>query len=236
MKNSSRRAFGKQLTGAVAALPLVLATKTAALTDNAQRKRADIRSHQDTPPPIIIEEGSIKLDVFNQNLGSGPSGPILPAHPSGGYRWEFPKTHPANDIFLVGMKIVSGEERLLFYMDRDFAEADRNQISVRIHTEGPVNARQELVLSTEGRYVTFKVPPQRELKTPATPETPTLDRWRFRYHDQNGHTNYPILSVAIATGPTQQTVLARIDPPRLPEGPSELKILLWFEDITTRRT
>jgi hypothetical protein len=233
MKKTSRRTFGKQLTGAVAALPLVgLDRKASAVTgherrtDPPQQKKWEIRSHQDTPPPVIIEEGSIKVDVKDQNLGAGG---VLPAHPGGGYRWEFPKSSTSNDIFLVGIKIVTGADRLLFYLDRDFGTVDRQPIIVRIHVEGPDNARQELVLSTEGKYVTLKVPPRRELKKLSTTDPPSVGRLRFRYHDEVNNTNYPIKSVAIATGAGQ--VISRIDPSRLPEGSSGLKIMLWFEDV-----
>ena len=233
MKKTSRRSFGKQLTGAVAALPLVsLSGRTPAFARDEplnlpQRKKWDIRSHQDTPPPIIIEEGSIKIDVKDQNLGAGPA---LPADPGGGYMWEFPKPSTSNDIFLVGMKIVTGADRLLFYLDRDFGTVDRQPISVRIHVEGPDTARQEIVISTRAKHVTVQVPPRRELKKLSTPDPPSVGRLRFRYHDEAGNTNYPMKSIAIAAGAGAQ-VISRIDPSMLPEGSAGLKIMLWFEDI-----
>src|SRR6266478_4141715 len=116
MSNSnktSRRKFGRQLVGACATLPLISVVPK---TSFSQLKPTDDRSHQDTPPPIIIEEGSIKVDVLNQNLNGG----VLPPD-QGGYKWEFPKgAGNNNDVFLVGLKIVSGADRLLFYLDRDF--------------------------------------------------------------------------------------------------------------------
>lgn len=230
MKKTSRRNFAKSVTAALAAAPvahLTLRMSTEAQRPNVRPSNQRIISHQDTPPPIIIEEGSVKVDVKDQNLGMGG---VLPPHPNGGYRWEFPKNNTTHDIFLVGMKIVTAADRLLFYLDRDFGTTDRELITVRILVDDSASAHQELVISTEGKFVTLKVPPNRELKRLATPDPGYPGHLRFRYHDQSGSTNYPIKSVAITAG-GGQTVISRIDPSMLPEGSAGLKVMLWFEDV-----
>jgi len=52
--------------------------------------------------------------VKDVNLGAGDE---LPKHPSGNYyRWEFPTT--ATEIYIVGVQIVSGAGKILFFLDR----------------------------------------------------------------------------------------------------------------------
>jgi hypothetical protein len=78
MKKTSRRNFGKQLTGALAALPVaVLATSPGA---SAQRKEqaksrairpVDILTSHNTPPPLVIADGSLIVESDQELTESG---------------------------------------------------------------------------------------------------------------------------------------------------------------------
>jgi hypothetical protein len=78
MKDTSRRNFGKQMAGAFAALPLVsLLTdqRTLAQTKEKPRSREQIDTTHDTPPPVVIADGSLIIEseqAFDPPSGSGP--------------------------------------------------------------------------------------------------------------------------------------------------------------------
>ena len=67
MKKTSRRTFGKQLTGALAALPLV--TTSIGAQQNDQEKRPSQKAQEkvfkehDTPPPVLVAEGSLTVET-----------------------------------------------------------------------------------------------------------------------------------------------------------------------------
>lgn len=242
MKKTSRRSFGKQLTGALAALSaasLGVETSAKARTAGGKALMPDNHSHQDTPPPIIFEEGSLKLDVLDRNLSGGNHD--LPPDGSGAYKWEFPKQNANNDIFIVGVNIVDSAGKVWFYLDRDRVDAGekRNPISILVHLEGSDSDRKEVVLSTNGKYATFKVPQSRELRrnhqngTPI-PDPPSTNRMRFRYLDGNGNAgNYHVKAIAIAIGPLgQHSIVSRIKLSDLPGGGADMKVMVWFEDVT----
>jgi hypothetical protein len=63
MKKTSRRNFAKSIMAAAAAAPVVLSTKTA----------ASAQTHQNTPPPIQILDGSLmveSMEEFTETTGS----------------------------------------------------------------------------------------------------------------------------------------------------------------------
>lgn len=243
MKKTSRRTFAKSMTAALAAAPVALAFKTDAHGQGPQKATTvepspqRIFNHQDTPPPVIFEEGSLKLDVLAQNLGTGQE---LPPDPQGGYRWQFPKTNAQNDIFVVGVKIVDSSGKVWFYLDRDRIDpGDRaNPISILFHMEGADNDRKHVILSTQTKYVTLKSPQNRELRrnhqngTPI-PDPPSTNRMRYRYLDGNGNAgNYSIKAVAIAIGPpAQRSVISRIKLSDLPGDGADMKVMVWFADV-----
>ena len=87
MKKTSRRSFGKQLTGVLAGLPLVTMTAKAKTIKPPQQRPAsvgslvDARYHENTPPPISFEDGSfavhIKSNATTQPLAQSGTGPFV---------------------------------------------------------------------------------------------------------------------------------------------------------------
>jgi hypothetical protein len=81
---SSRRTFGKQLAGALAVLSIAsLATPGAGAQTGDQAKtiraaKEDTKSSHDTPPPIVVTDGSLVVESDDQFIESGSgAGPFL---------------------------------------------------------------------------------------------------------------------------------------------------------------
>jgi hypothetical protein len=77
MRKTSRRTFGKQLTGAIAALPLAsLANRAAGQAKQPTKSATDgKRYHQNTPPPLVIEDGSLSFSIkADKELKETPDG------------------------------------------------------------------------------------------------------------------------------------------------------------------
>lgn len=232
MKKTSRRNFGKVIAGAAAALPL---TSFNALPQRRMQSER-ILNHQNTPPDLVFEQGSLKIDVKDLTLAAQPE---LPPASGGGHQWQFPQTG-TRDIYMIGLQIVSGAGQVLFYMDRDHVDdAERlHPLTVLIHMEGTPANRQEVVVSTSGRFVTFKVPNNRKLKKNHQNNVPIPDpgspgRVRFRYLDPDGNAgNFNVQSIAVAVGPQgQHKVITRIDLDHLGQAGPGTQVWVWFETL-----
>lgn len=77
MRRTSRRTFGKQLTGTLAALPLAsLANRATGQTKETTKSGKDAkRYHENTPPPLSIEDGSLSFSIkTDKELKETPDG------------------------------------------------------------------------------------------------------------------------------------------------------------------
>jgi hypothetical protein len=242
MKKTSRRDFAKTMTAALAAAPVALSTSAAAKAQTPGRPAQTpispqrILNHQNTPPDLILEQGSLKIDVKDPSLENESELP--PA--SGGHQWQFPQTGTPRNIYMTGLQIVSGAGQLLFYVDRDHVDdAEKlHELSVLVHMEGTPSNRQEVVVSTAGRFVTFKMPNNRKLKKNHQNNVPIPDpgspgRVRFRYLDQNGNAgNFNVQSIAVALGPHgQHKVITRVDIDHLQQAGPGTQVLAWFKTL-----
>jgi hypothetical protein len=59
MKKTSRRNFAKSVAGAIAAIPIV----SVAASGQRQSRQKRILNHENTPPPISIDDGSLDLRI-----------------------------------------------------------------------------------------------------------------------------------------------------------------------------
>jgi hypothetical protein len=245
MEKTSRRNFGKLIAGAVATLPLVSCSgptgtestqsgaqgtppATAASKEASQHKR----HHQDTPPSLILEEGSLKVDLMDPTLESTEELPKT----GNVYKWEYPGA--TSDIFIVGAQIVSGAGRVLFFLNRENVDNEEKwPLHIRVHMETEAGNRKELVVATDGRHVTFTVPPSRRLRrkrlVSGGPFEPgNAGRVRFRYFDDGGAENWKLESVAVGVGPTgANRVVTRYDRENLDEAITGTQVMLWFDEV-----
>ena len=230
MKKTSRRDFGKLIAGAAAALPLT------SISARTVPEKA-IQYHQDTPPDLTLEQGSLIIDIKDSALADHqelPSG-------SDGYQWKFPQTGQGN-IYMLAVKIVSGGGEVLFYADRDYREKSESVeiLTLLLHMEGLLSDsnRKEVIVSTSRNYVTFKVPSDRKLKKNHQKNVPIPDEAskgvvRFRYLDENGNAgNFNVKSIGVAVGPHgQHKLITRIHMDHLDTAAKGTKVMVWFRPL-----
>ena len=251
MKKTSRRNFGKLIAGAVATLPLVSSSSVTAAGNtessaqakppakrDSQKRTRNILNHQDTPPPLLMEEGSLKVDLMDPSLESTEELPKT----GNTHKWEFPKA--TRDIYIVGVQIVSGAGQLLFFMNRESAatEEKRSLLQILIHMETAGGSRQEVVVSTSGRFVTFTVPTSRRLKRkhlgsggPTDPVEPgNGGRVRFRYFDDatSPAERGELESVAVAIGPGGAHKVTRYNRADLGDAITGTQVMVWFKEFS----
>ena len=85
MNKTSRRSFGKRVTGALVALPIAsLATTPGASAQTGNQPKTpgprpvEIESMHDTPPPVLISDGSLIIESDQQfNESGGGQNPFL---------------------------------------------------------------------------------------------------------------------------------------------------------------
>jgi len=230
MTKTTRRDFGKLIAGAAAALPL---TSISAGT----LPKSAMQYHQDTPPDLIFEQGSLIIDIRDPALADQQELPSV----SDGYQWKPPKTGQGN-IYTHAVKIESGKGHGLFYVDRDHREKSETPeiLTLLVHMEGlPSDSnRKEVIVSTKLNYVTFKVPSGRKLKKNHQNNTPIPDpgpdgRVRFTYLDENGNAgNFNVKSIAVAVGPYgQHRVITRIRMDHLGTAAKGTKVMVWFKPV-----
>jgi hypothetical protein len=247
MEKTSRRNFGKLIAGAVATLPLVSSSSATAagntessaqvkpLAKRDTQKKRSIRNHQDTPPPLLMEEGSLKVDLMDPSLESTEELPKT----GNIHKWEFPGA--TGELYIVGVQIVSGAGQTLFFVNRDSADNDekRSLLQILVHMETVSGSRKEVVVSTSGRFVTFTVPTSRHLRRkrlgpggPTDPPEPgNGGRVRFRYFDDGTVEKGKLESVAVAIGPGAAHKVTRYNRDDLGDAITGTQVMVWFDEL-----
>jgi len=249
MEKTSRRNFGKLIAGAVATLPLASRSRATAagnressaqvkpLAKRDTQKKRNILNHQDTPPPLLMEEGSLKVDLMDPSLEMTEELPKT----GNTHKWEFPDA--TRDIYIVGVQIVSGAGQLLFFVNRENTDSDEKSslLQILVHMETAGGSRKELVVSTSGRFVTFTVPTSRRLKRkhlgsggPTDPVEPgNGGRVRFRYFDDatSPAEKGKLESVAVAIGPGGAHKVTRYNRADLGDAITGTQVMVWFDEL-----
>jgi hypothetical protein len=117
MRRTSRRAFGKQLAGAAAALPLAsLATSVPGQDQQSAKDQKDQVEekfyHENTPPPVSIEEGSLRIRVPKNKPLVEPTGTPLRFVYTGDFRPTSPRPTDSNEI--AHLRILRGNGDMIF--------------------------------------------------------------------------------------------------------------------------
>ena len=135
MKKTSRRNFGKQLTGAIATLPLaaIVSSKTEARSPLRTRSASvgslvDERYHENTPPPIELVDGSFAIHI--KTLPTTTAQPLT--RTGSGHSWVYKgKLDTSSDNNIEHIKILHGSGESVF---RD-VEASGSVITIELQDE-----------------------------------------------------------------------------------------------------
>jgi hypothetical protein len=224
MKKTSRRNFGKQLTGALAALPVAALGTTPGVSAQTRDVRApidggwDFKSTHDTPPPIVIGAGSLIVE----RKGPYQNSDIVT---EGGRK----KHHHNPDtgkkkIFPAHIKVVDGSGEILYRNDRAreclvtvlTRDGDGNSATVNAGASPIVNENQTFVIDTDSRTGFDK-----------TNEKLTSKKRDVRYRQKKvGSKDFSIVDVKITE---RGDLLYKVTLANLPSSGDDFKVMIWLE-------
>lgn len=232
MKKTSRRNFGKQLTGALAALPVV----SLAMSESASGQPKPIkpnavpdqRKEHDTPPPMLLMEGSLVIEANTdrtdwtsfQTPGSRRKWLVTP-------KWS---TMPRS-IYIAHIKVVDGSGEMLFRFDNDLTNDYSTPIVVTATMKKGGSASGDCQVSVEGTDFSVNLPNTRKIDKRANNEPPdeplNLNRKRIRFMDNNRDDRHDFENLSIDKGTNN---LYRVNLRDLPSKGKELRVMLWWEE------
>lgn len=236
MKKTSRRRFGKQLTGALVSLPVM----TTVLEGHQGQKPAEqkktatqtkkIREHN-TPPPmffmpgsLIVEAATAKNDWDNfQPMGQRRKWSVIPnPYPDG--------TQPVN-IYIAHVKILDGSGEMIHHVDNESTTDKATPIKI---TASVYKANGtffgDCILTPSGNHFEISVPNNKKIKQKANdPSTNQGLRQRARFMHDDDDEDFVFKSLQIDKGNVNL-----FTEPDLTENPgySDLRVMVWWSNIT----
>lgn len=209
MKKTSRRKFGKQLTGALAALPVVAAIDVLGQRPKAQRtQKIEFFKEHDTPPPVLLAEGSLTVETthaFGNAVGQG-----------GGRKKHFVSDYEG--LTIAHIKISDGSGEMLYRNDKPRDSEVRIQVSDGSEAKVGRNA--------DGFYV--DLPDDKDLGNAQN----VANRKRGkRYRPKKGNDELIFEAITVAqTSAANSPFLFRITKNDLNSKLEEARVMIWLED------
>ncbi len=231
MKKTSRRRFGKQLAGAIAAIPVV---SSFAEAEGQGRNKADIQTKQarifrehDTPPPVLFMQGSFIIETAE--LDFDESGVTMGSRKK--YR-RHPHEPMKTKVHLAHIKIIDGSGEILYRNDNIMDDPSHPPIDLRLAVttqSGVVNiasVANNFEIDTPGNKKLDKVD---KVTHPDDQPMGTKRHARFRYKDASSGSEESITGIRVTKGGS--TVLfENSDLSDLASKGEELKIMVWLEE------
>jgi hypothetical protein len=216
MKRTSRRTFGKQLTGAIAALPVVSLAANSAAGQTKQTATEQKKYHENTPPPLLIEDGSLSFTI-KKNIGSNP----LRETPSGDdFIYD-------GDLFGTGhnnfhhVRILHGSGKLLY-------DDAANVIVLEVHEAARGKIGELLFEPTINQFkVTSKKFTNGNAQLRWEPSGTNTKKHRF-VHQGSGGNDFRVSTITVKKGDgSSQSFSAPLEANDRPFS-QEYRILVWF--------
>lgn len=238
MKRTSRRTFGKQLAGALAAVPLasrlVEAQRKRSGGQAQQRKpddkvRSQFKSEHNTPPPGLFMGGSLVFEVFSEKDDWDFDGA-----PANGRRKWYVKPRPYDNggpsptnIFIAHLKLVDGAGEMVFPTVNN-PQKEPIDITITLNKGGQVFGDCHLIAS--GDHFEIDVPSTKRLKKKSFDPPANSRRQRVRYMHQSGFNpdQCEWVGVKIVKGGVTQ-----YDIPDLTTWPGydeTMRLMVWWEN------
>ena len=223
MKNTSRRNFGKQLAGGIAAVSVAsIAGKGASLDGSEQRPKTTsqrkIRTH-DTPPPLEFDNGSFVVEKerdFNRSDVNGD-------------RLEYKIT--SGNTTLHHIKIVDGSGEVLFRKN----DADACKVSVELrnsqgnaNSSTSINAFSRSINNTTKHFI-VDVNGDKTLQPPQGNEDKPTSKKRDKRFRHSGGANFSMWKITITEETNTTETVFTLFPRTLAEEGADLKVMMWLE-------
>jgi hypothetical protein len=212
MKKTSRRSFGKQLSGALAAVPLAtIALRESASAQRPARPRRqaldrEFFNEHDTPPPVLVGEGSLTVETTHPFGNSVPMGVSR-------------KRHYVPDYIgysIAHIKIVDGSGEMLYRNDKP------REAEVRIVLDDGSEIKVGRV--AEGLYL--DLPNDKDL---GNAQNQTSKR-KKKYRPKKNSADLAIVAIKIAENSAAAApCLFKITKDDLNSMLEESRIMMWLE-------
>jgi len=235
MKKTSRRNFGKQLTAAMAALPLANLATNVSSNDSEPQKTSAVnnnRNEHDTPPPVLIGSGSLLFEARTEANhdwttttpttlgGKAARSHAFPAYDNAG-------AVATGDIHIAHIKIVDGSGEIIYRLDNDDKQ---DIITITAYMDGGKSELATLTTNQRSFVITFLADKKLENKAtdPSmdTDDDPKTKRQRARYKDSGGGAEKEIYGIEVSSvklGPLYSLKLQGH------KGRKELRVMSWWE-------
>lgn len=231
MKKTSRRTFGTQLAGALAALPLASHLVEAATRDPQKRPTGKVQSkfnEHDTPPPTLFMGGSLVLEVFSGKDDWDVDGAAV----NGRRKWSVtPKpydngTSPTS-IFIAHVKLVDGAGEMVFPTLNN-EQKEPIEIITMLQKDG--NAFGDCHLIASGDHFEIDLPATKRLRKKAFDHPANSRRQRVRYMHQSGFNpdRCDWVGVKILKGGVLQYENSNL--PALRGYDETMRLMVWWEN------
>jgi hypothetical protein len=216
MKKTSRRHFGKQLTGALVSLPVVgSAIQLSAQQQTPDRKKVASQTAQtekkrehDTPPPVLIAEGSLTVETMSRF--GGPMG-------AGQGRKKHHIDIGGKEI--AHIKIVDGSGEMLYRNDKPRNAEIR--VLVRVNS-----ADSEVKMGRSGSNLYIDLTDDKDIGT----ATPGGKHRTERYRLKKSADDLELLAITVAENASANSpILFKVTREDLNSHLEEARIMVWLE-------
>ncbi|MFS8086421.1 MAG: hypothetical protein ACMG6H_12385 [Acidobacteriota bacterium] len=242
MKKTSRRKFAKQLTGALAGVPLASAA-TMAQRPKKPKEPADlrpkvktlIRSEHNTPPPALFMGGSLVVEVFSGKSDWDSDGGVLNGRRKWSVRprpYDATATHPEippTRICIAHIKLIDGAG------DPVFPTYD-NKSDKSIPVEITVTLRNQVFgdchLTTVGDHFEIDLPTNRRLKKKFSDPPANTRRQRVRFMDNSIFPDDVCEWVGLKIVKGSDVIYNNQNLTQLSGYDETMRLMIWWENIT----
>jgi hypothetical protein len=237
MKKTSRRRFGKQLTGALVSLPVMASVLEGQQQKPQEQKKTDIqvkfREHN-TPPPMFLMPGSLIIEAATTKSDWDS---FQQPQQTDRKKWSvIPKPYPngnaPTNIYIAHIKILDGSGEMIHHVDNENTtdRATPIQLTASVYKNG--NFFGDCILTPSGNHFELSVPNDKKIKQNNPNNDPSTNpglRQRARFMHANNDEDFVFKALKIDKGTVN--LFTESDMPTNFPGYSDLRVMVWWSNI-----
>ena len=236
MKKTSRRRFGKQLTAALAALPVssvVMATRPP-VEQKALIQKDPIKkkNEHNTPPPLYFQEGSLIIEAFTMrdDWSANDHDPVNHRR-----KWSIvpkPYAHlpgmPPTNLYIEHVKVVDGAGEMVHRTDND---ADKDPIKIMLTLKKGEAVFGDCEVTVEGDHYVIVIPDTKRIKKKSGDPPSNSRRKRVRYMHQSGSDADECEWVGLKIEKGGKVDYVEDNLPLHLDGYKEMRLMIWWTNF-----
>ncbi|MFS8086420.1 MAG: hypothetical protein ACMG6H_12380 [Acidobacteriota bacterium] len=235
MKKTSRRNFGKQLTAALAAVPVssvVLATQhPIEQREPTQKNQVEKKNEHNTPPPLYFAEGSLIIEAFTERDDWKANDHDQVNHRR---KWSIvpkPYAHlpnmPPSNLYIEHVKLVDGAGEMVHRVDND---ADKLSLKIKLTLQKGGADFGDCLVTVAGNHYEIEVPDTKRIKKKSGDPPSNPRRKRIRYMHESGSNADECEWVGLKIEKGGQEVYNNANLRLLPAY-REMRLMIWWTNF-----